>query len=266
MRKQILPEEEQLAKRIVELVEPSLKLQHNSDQSSSIADFAIYQHDKEVGVLEVTRATNQNKEQIFNRLQSQSVLPREHCHNDWLIVINASKVIRHKEILKKADFYLHELEKCRITNFIYPMQRNIPYVAKIHDELNVDRGFHIDARTPSIALITGQIYKNSGGVNEAVEVEANKSDNLHKLDRPELLLRHIFVFVDVFRGPSYFNMLKAQTPQYPPSLPGIITHAWSVARQGHNLYVWRTDRTRWYNLTNLVRRSIMCTSTTIQES
>ena len=254
-RKRSSKQEEQLAKRIVEQVQPSLSLRHNLDQFLSVADFAIRQHGEEVGVLEVTRATNRNQEQIFSTLQDRPLLPRQYCCKDWLIALKPSKQLQRREISEKADRYLHELENVGITRFFYPTQRNVPYVTKIHDELNVHYGFQVETRTPGVAIMTTQTYKNSKGINDSVEVEANKPDNLHKLNKPQLSLRHIFVFIDVFNGPSYFAMLNAEMPEYPPKLPCIITHAWAVAVRGQDLLVWHTDRTRWYNLTNQIQNA-----------
>ena len=67
---------EEIAKRIVKAAMPSLVLQFNVDQSTSKADFLVSENREVVGVLEATRSTIQDQEELRQLIHRNPFLER----------------------------------------------------------------------------------------------------------------------------------------------------------------------------------------------
>ena len=244
--------EENLAQHIVETAIPGTKLRFNHDQSNSIADFAITRNHEEIGALEVTRSTVAESEELRSLIRKTRFLERKHCRSDWMVQLGDRARINH--VRKNVDNYLSKIELLNIDEFCSEISHRIEPIRKIWMELHVDAGWRTKLKQPGIGIYPPPSggYADPETVCLAVQMEANKPDNLHKLRESVGSERHLFVFIDGLQGPAYVSIRDKELPQSIPRLPPDITHVWAAAEEGHLLYVWRADHKGWQDLTHVI--------------
>ena len=231
---------------------PETKLRFNHDQSISIADFAITRNHEQIGALEVTRSTVAESEELRSLIRKKRFLERKHCQSDWMVQLGDRA--RINQVRKNVGRYLSEIELLEIHEFYSEIDHRIEPVRKIWLELRVDAGWRTKLKQPGIGIYPPP----SGGSADpetvflAVQMEANKPDNLYKLRESVGSQRHLFVFINGLQGPAYVSIRDNELPQSIPKLPPGITHVWAAAEQGHLLYVWRADHKGWQDLTDVV--------------
>ena len=243
---------EEMAKRIVKAAMPSLVLQFNVDQSTSKADFLVSENREVVGVLEATRSTIQDQEELRQLIHRNPFLERTQCESDWYIHVGEGS--RINELRKRVDHYLREIELSGVERFFSPTDSRIEAVGKIWQDLGVEAGSKIEWKSPGI----GMSGPSSGGCAEmeavwdAVRPEAYKSDNLQKLSPDFGSQRHLFVLIDGLQGAAYVSIEHCEPPKEAPELPPEITHLWVAAEKGPIVYVWLADSEGWRNLTGSI--------------
>lgn len=247
--------EELLAKRIVETAVRGVKLRYNQNQNKSLADFSITRNGHEVGVLEVTRSTVQEREELRSLIRQNPILERKHCQSYWIIQL--SDKARINKLRRYADQYLREIEILGKDEFYCETDHRTEPVRRIWIELGIEAGHKIRSDKPGIGILPPP----SGGharheyVWEALHEEATKPDNLYKLRKSTGSERHLFIFIDGHQGPAYVSIRGCEPPQNAAKLPLDITHIWAAAEEGHLLYVWKADNKGWKNLTHIVNRN-----------
>lgn len=233
-----------------------IKLRFNENQNSSRADFLMTRNGQEIGVLEVTRSTVQKGEEIRRLIHNNPFIERKQCQSDWFIQLGENA--RINRVRKDADRYLRDIEMLGIDCFFCQMNARIEPVRKIWTELRVEAGWKTELKEPGIGIYAPL----SGGraspetVWQAVQLEAKKPDNLHKLRQSVGSNRHLFVVIDGLQGPAYASIRKCEPPQNIPVLPAEITHVWAAAEEGTLKFVWMADKEGWHNLTHKLNRNI----------
>ena len=246
--------DERLADRVVKAAMPDVDLIFNTDQSNSVADFFIKKDGEEIGVLEVTRCTNQKGEELRSLIQKNLFIKRKLCKSDWLIHLGEDA--RINRIRQYADQYLRNIERSRINDFFSPIHADIEPVRRIWEDLCIEGGKITKWKRPCIGImgpVSGGIVK-SETVWKSVRPEVHKPDNLRKLGRSVDLNRHLFVVIDDLQGPAYVSIRHSEPPQDIPSLPQEITHIWVAAEEGEIVYVWLADSFSWRKFTTKINQ------------
>lgn len=244
--------DERLAGRVVKAAMPDVDLIFNTDQSNSVADFSIKKDGEEIGVLEVTRCTNQKGEELRSLIQKNPFIKRKLCKSDWLI--HLAEDARINRVRQYADQYLRNIEQSGINDFFSPLHADIEPVRRIWQDLCIEGGKITKWKRPCIGImgpLSGGIA-NSETVWKSVSPEVYKPDNLRKLGWTGYLNRHLFIVLDGLQGPAYVSIRRSEPPQDVPNLPSEITHLWVAAEEGKIVYVWLADSDGWRNLTNKV--------------
>lgn len=246
--------DERLAQRIVQAAMPELQLDFILDQSKSVADFSIEKSGIECGLLEVTRFTDQIREQLRKEIRKAWFIERKHCESDWIIYL--SRRARVKQVREHADQYLREIEKDCMDEFSSLIHSRYESLRRIWDDLSIEAGKVKKWKRPGI----GMTDIGSGGtarpetVWASVKQEVCKDDNRSKLNSACFENRHLFIVIDGFQGPAYVSIRNCEPPNDVPELPAEITHLWVAAEEGCLVYVWRADSNGWLNLTDKVNR------------
>ena len=222
------------------------------NQSSSVADFSIMKCGEEIGVLEVTRFTIQEAEEIRSLIQKNPFIERTHCESDWHIHLGENA--RINDVRKCADRYLRDVELSGIDCFFSPIDAHIEPVRRIWEDLCVESGAKTKWRRPGIGLSAPSSggLASSDGIWKEVQPEVYKSDNRRKLGQSVGSNRHLFVVIDGLQGSAYVSIRRCEPPQDVPDLPSEITHLWLAAEEGALVYVWLADSDGWQNFTDVV--------------
>ena len=240
---------EELAQRIVEAAMPDLSLQFNVDQSSSVADFLVKENGEVTGVLEVTRSTVQDGEELREAIRKKGpFVKRKYCDSDWNIQLCESA--RVNKVRSRIDEYLRRIELAGMDRFFYPVDAHIEPVRRIWNDLCVEFGTKTKWKCPSIGISTPSSggYAESESVWKAVKPELYKADNLKKLSQSHWPQRHLFIYIDGLQGPAYVSIRHCEPPSEAPDLPPEISHLWLVAEEGSLVYVWLASANGWQNL------------------
>ena len=247
--------DERLATRAVKAAMPNVDLIFNTDQSNSVADFSIMKDGEEVGVLEVTRCTVQEAEELRSLIRQNPFIERIHCQSDWRIHLGENA--RINKVRQCADLYLRNIELSGIDNFFSQTDAHIEPVRRIWEDLCVESGKKWKWKIPCIGMsapLSGG-PANPGTVWNSVQPEVYKPDNLRKLERSGCPHRHLFIVIDGLQGPAYVSIRWCEPPQEVPKLPSDITHLWVAAEEGKIVYVWLADSVGWRDLTNEVNQT-----------
>ena len=239
---------------MVKAAMPDVDLIFNTDQSNSVADFSIKKDGQEIGVLEVTRCTNQKGEELRSLIQKNRFVKRKICKSDWLIHLDEDA--RINRVRQYVDQYLGDIEQSGINEFFSPIHADIEPVRRIWEDLCIEQGTITKWKRPCIGImepISGGVV-NSETVWKSVRPEAHKPDNLRKLGRSVDLNRHLFVVIDDLRGPAYVSIRHSEPPQDIPPLPQEITHIWVAAEEGEIVYVWLADSFSWRKFTTKINQ------------
>lgn len=246
---------------------PASRMVFRSDQSKSVHDFDLHYSDGRVAAVEVTASVvavdEETQAAISNRRKGGPKVKAERCRRTWRVWPQTGAKINR--IRSEVDSYLAAIEAAGIEHFIGTRDRHRhPAVNKIYVDLHVESGNVVDGFEEgyiSLALPSGGGFIGGCLVNDAVEVEASKQDNRHKLSSAHALEGrsclegHLFVFVDVLNHRVWTSLVDSPPPQEAPELPQEVTHVWAVgtARSGNGYVVWRARAgSDWYSLGSVI--------------
>jgi hypothetical protein len=161
-----------------------------------------------------------------------------------------------------VDSYLAPIEAAGIEHFFSASDRHRhPAVERIYTDLQVSSGDVMDGVLPgciSIALPIDGGFIDSSLVSDAVEAEALKPDNRHKLSSECTSEGHLFVFIARLNHRVWTPLVDLPPPPEAPELPQEVTHVWAVgpAQSGDGYVVWRASvASDWYSLGSVIPQS-----------
>jgi len=236
-----------IAKSVVEAAIPGSRMVYHFNQSESIPDFDLHYPDGSIASLEVTAAVDvvdmETQAAISSRRKGGPRVKAELCRKAWRVRPASGANIN--EIRANVDQYLAAIESSGFEHFsALGIGHEYPAIARISTELRVSSGDVLDGWDPgyiSIALPIGGGFVDRSLVSDAVEFEAFKLDNCHKLSAAGTTERHLFVFIDVLNHRVWTPLVDLAPPAEMPDLPTELTHVWAVgpSRSRDNYVVWR---------------------------
>ena len=239
---------ENLAKTIVESIDPDIALHFVEDQSHSVADFVINRSGKSTGILEVTLCTREQAMALHNALKDPryAIIDRKVCQSDWYISIRDGT--RLNQIGAKIEPHLRDLEIAGIKRS-YALAGSAKHPSiKALARLGVECAVQGNPQTPGLHFMRGTDagWIDSSKVWEAADGELQKPDNLKKLRLPGATESHFFVLVSYLKGIEHSIMLDESPPSKSPALPRGITHVW-IACEPVDIgsRVWRGTDEGW---------------------
>jgi len=248
---------EVVAQVVVEAVIQGSRMVYRSDQGESVHDFDLHYPDCRVAAVEVTASVDavdaETHAAISSRRKGGPRVKAEFCRKAWRVRPGTGANINR--IRSGVDSYLAAIEAAGIEHFFSASDcQTHSAVDRIYTDLQVSSGDVIDGVVPGyigIALPIGGGFIGSCLVSDAVEVEASKPDNRHKLSSARASEGHLFVFVDVLNHRVWTPLVDLPPPPEAPELPREVTHVWAVgpARSGDGYVVWRASAAcDWYSL------------------
>ena len=209
-------------------------------------------------MLEVTRFTCQDGEEIRSLLHKNAFVERNTCKSDWHVFLADNAHIGN--VRKDVDLYLKDIEDVGLNEFFAPIHARFEPVRKIWSDLRIEGGTKTTWKRPCIG-ISGS---SSGGVACAdsiwndVRPVVYKADNRKKLAESEGNSRHLFIVIDGLQGSAYVSIKHCDPPVVLPDMPLEITHLWLAAEEGAIVYVWLADANGWRDLSNVVNKAQHC--------
>jgi hypothetical protein len=250
-------DEEALAQSLLEAAMPGARLIYRDTQSHGECDFELLHSDgRPSEPVEVTTSTCEAARRIYAQIRrgpkgTGLFEPRVVSAQDWLITPNMNADMRR--VRANADKYLALIEADGLTMFVFEAHAGrSEAVRRIHAEIGIDDGCVMKWKPPGRI---GIAYPGGGGqldeecVCSAVEVEAQKADNKHKLDRMSVAERHLVVVIDSSNAVVFMAMRRGLIPRRPPRLPSEITTIWVICQlDDHRWIMWRAKATGWEDL------------------
>lgn len=256
--------EEALAKRTIEFVIRDLTLDFEADQSSSRADFRMRWKDGRTGCLEVTTAVDRPVRKTNRAIEQRTKANGWFVRDDrlrcrWLIEVGPGTRIRR--LGESISTTLHELEERGLERFPvyggssnFHIREKFEELRKKFEDLGVRHARRIGWKGPGevwINSIGGGGWVGIGHVNDAVEEEAGKPDNLAKLSIEGVDERHLFVAIVDWEHEAWSSVLAATGPGRglfaPKGIDPAIDRIWCVAERGDLtvLLSWTKGASSW---------------------
>ena len=174
-------------------------------------------------------------------------VPAAACRNSCLV--HPLPKARVRAILDRVDRYLSAVEAEGLTEFSAGRGQRSSSVFQILHDLQIVEGSILQMASPARIWVAvpseqeGSIVKASD-LQDAVEAEANKSDNKKKLVASGFTKRHLFVYVEPLNCGPWSALINGCIPEQPPLLPDEVTRVWAAAEVpgGHCRLVRRAAR------------------------
>lgn len=245
---------ERIAQLVLEHVYPDARIEFSVQQHSSQCDFAVTFSDGRAAAVEVTTSTDEQLEATAGDLRKHGrVIEAARCRYTWMVEPLPSA--RMNEIRRRIDDYLFRIEMEGFEQFFAPLSYRVPSVSRIYNDLKIEAASIVNRTPPGRILISDPSHEGgiieAGHVQRAVETEANKPDNRHKLAAAAACSeRHLFVYISARHFLPWVALVDNCTPELPPSLPHAITHAWAATEMPGNGITVRIAQpdTGWRNL------------------
>jgi hypothetical protein len=204
-------------------------------------DFDLVMSDGRVISVEVTIWTDPEAQQFW-RAASKHRTPSRLLGRSWVLIVSSPDV-HVKTLQPRAGQILRELERRGITEFGFWSAQGNEHVRSLQ-QLGITRGRSFDWAPACIyfVLLEGGSV-NVDAVAEAVEREAGKSDNLHKLRNAPGHERHLFVWIEPLSGEAAAAMgfIEVKPPRN-CNLPEEIDVVWIATPTETAADLWRYDR------------------------
>lgn len=248
---------EKIAQNLITQVLPGAQVIYMEEQSNSVHDLDItLKSGQRIGV-EVTQSISPQVRDTEAALRKHDYfVDTQRCQQSWLVEVAAGAKI--KKVRSLVDSYLANIEAEGLSSFLFETDaQQIPAVMKIFEDLRVESGSVTTWKTGKAIGLTGVgvgTVVDANNVNAAVEAEAHKPDNMHKLRSLQSGERHLFVYIDRSSYDAWAPLNQSEPPTATPALPPEVDSVWVAARlAGSNTYrVWKSDRGQpWSDLENV---------------
>ncbi len=224
-------------------------MHYRESQSAGEHDFDLVYPMGAAVPVEVTMSTDEIAEAteaaIMRSRKGGPFVQRTQCQHDWWV-----HPLRHAKINKirtRVDAYLAAIEaegRKDFNSFIDATES--PAIRAILQDLHIEGGNITKWKSPGIGIATpgGGGLVDPSLVNNAIEIEALKSDNKRKLGSAAGSEKHLFVYVTPSRHVVWVAVRDGMLPASGPRLPPEITHVWVATCAGDGVWhsVWRAQR------------------------
>lgn len=235
---------EALAKAVVEIALPGTRIDRHDDGSEEAAyDFDIVFPDGHTEALEVTESTQGDRRALRSAMRGRAV-SEVGTVRSWEVRFNVS--VHIKDARQAMVPLLHELERSGQTELFLFHSADVfpdPTISALVG-LGVDSLLSWAPRDGEPAQMVLEMPGDGGVISPALVVEAlldeaQKPDNLRKLERATTDERHLFVWVDSEDQFPVSLAMQRKLPVGPTVLPPPVTCGW-VASAGPDRFVcWR---------------------------
>lgn len=171
----------------------------------------------------------------------------------YLPPIGAEEHLPYGDVVRNLDdivMVLTVLESREQWEFGGPYQ-DVSHEGSVLLRLGVESGFASGVGRPGVFFLPpgdGGASGSSAVVAAAIE-EANKADNLHKLEKATgdgaADSRHLFVWIASSQMVPYLALLDGALPQEAPALPPPITDLWIGGQFRSGEVIWHWNGSTW---------------------
>lgn len=226
--------EEALAAAIVERVLPGTRAEYQSSQSHGECDFNLHWPTGQVELLEVTIATDEDKERVYAAIRGRSgeemFVARGACQWDWYIIPGRSPNV--KNLRRNLARYLSAIEAEGIEDFFSQTDAmDSPAVFAIMKDLGIEAGRVLPWDPPGRIGIG---YPGSVGILDSQHVidaanrELMKDDNRFKLGARVGEASHLAIVLGRHASLVEASMREGMLPTGVPSMLPEITTCWLI--------------------------------------
>jgi len=248
----IMRPEERIAASLIQQVRTGSRMVHAASEESGQCDFTLHIGDYLFPV-EVTSVTSDGRRRQYARIGGRAgegeFVKRALAKRGWYVTLSVRSDPR--DVRERIDAHVAAIENEDRRSFdVREDPDRSDAVRAIWTDLWVTDGTET-AEVPDGYIALGyppdSATLGSDQLNEAIQLQAEKPDNLRKLD-VTASERHLFVYVDWHGYPAHSVMKNGLLPSEFPRVSEIITHVWAAAPVGleDDHVLWTADRkTGW---------------------